>query len=278
MIPSVRHTAVPIPPAAPPRARAGPGDGRRRSAVLAGILLWGLLWGCAALRPSEAPLFESETVRRRYESLRSANPGLSTLRGVGAVDVRVPGRPPLDARAAFVLEPGGRVRLTVRAVTGQPLLTLSFDGERLHLLDHTRRKSTRKRQGADLSDLVGVPIRLEELTSLLVGRLPAMPLERARGDGTPEGILLQEHRWGGVAYRASADGPEGSLARLERLDRDGDTVWRAELSDYRIVEAYRVPARVRVEAANGSLVALHIERFIVDRPVDGAVFTLQPLS
>jgi hypothetical protein len=170
------------------------------------------------------------------------------------------------------------VRLAVRALTGIPLLTVAADGQRMSVLEHRENRYLRKRQGdGTLSDLTGVPIRLDELTALLAGRLPGGAYSRVGAGESPDEMVLAQSRWGGTAYRVNAGpGSDGPLTAISRTDRYGAAVWRGDLFDYQAVEPYRLPTRLALKAANGAVLNLRIARFVVDEPVDDDLFVLDP--
>lgn len=244
------------------------------------VLLLGWIWGCATFTriPGERQ-FDSETTRNRFERLKTANGRLQSLRAIGNVVYRSPGQPPVNERVAFALVPPDRVRIAVRAMTGLPLVTLAADGDWVYLVDHRDRRYLKKPlRGNPLKSVLGIDIAPGDLVELLCGRLPDVDFDRAESENRSDGDgsqLVLENRWGRIRYRIDLE-PEtdGSMTGLARLGRDGDVRWRADLTDYRDVDAYRLPARIRLTGGNGTELFLEMDRAIADQPVDSRLFVL----
>lgn len=241
-----------------------------------------LCWGCALFTggPRER-VFDSDATRVRYDQLRAVNADLSTLRGVGSILFRHPGQAAVSERVAFTLQPPNRVRIAIRAVTGLPLVTLAADGEWIYLIDHRENRYHKKRFQSDaLESVVGLSIGPGDLIDLLCGRLPAIDFDQAEGGfgvmGSENRIILKK-RWSRTVYRVDhAGSPAFMLTGVERLGRDGGLKWRAKLSEHRRLDAYHIPAHVRLEGGNGTVLSLSMDRETADLPVDPALFRLKP--
>ncbi|MFZ7125601.1 MAG: hypothetical protein ACOWWM_05535 [Desulfobacterales bacterium] len=255
----------------------GRGAVRCPAARLAAVMLaLVLLGGCAMLqeRPGERR-FDSGRTRERYQVLRGANTGLLSLKGVGQVALRSPGRMSVSERMAFTAQPPDHMRISVRSMTGFPLLSVAANGEWVTLIEHREGRFLRKPFDSNaFADWTGLAIHPGHLVDLLCGRLPDIDFDQAIS--VPDGGLLLERQWTGARYRIRlSEDPTPALTVLERFGRDEELKWRCELQGYRWVDGYYLPSDVRFENDDGTVMVLRMNRQEVDEPLDPMMFLLE---
>jgi len=172
------------------------------------------------------------------------------------------------------------LRLEVFGLPGQPTVSLSSDGHWLYIL--TRNPAhfdKRKIEGADLSDILSIPIRTEDIYHMLSGRVPLLPHRSAEVSARKAGVdrvLVLKSFWGNPVEKIHFTDTGDRAFRVDVYRTGGRPAYRAHFEGSRQVGAFRVPEEITVTAVDGSMLKLDIDRYLANMTVQPSVFILHP--
>ncbi|MFO7706623.1 MAG: hypothetical protein R6V84_00480 [Desulfobacterales bacterium] len=260
-------------------------SGACRRALLAVCLLAGVLAaGCASLTgvleepptPPEDPAAAAEALSL-VESLRAANSGLTTTKGLGRLTVRQADRLQIDERIAWVGAPPLRLSVVLFAA-GFPALRMAGDGEWLYYQDGQAAGAPVKRVRAsdpDLQRILSISIQSSDILALISGRLPIKEHTVARllPVSSGQGFALQLLKGRRVRQNIFFDEAKSEARQMQVFD-SGALLYQAEFVEMQRVGRYKVPLRLVISNAEGTSVQLVVERFWADVPVAPEMFVL----
>ena len=251
---------------------------RGRERLLRAFLLPALALALAACAPSMVkPPAGVADGRELLERLARANEGLAAVKGVGSFTLRLP-EGTRSARVAWIAAAPARIRLHVFGLLGQGQFTLAADGRRitLHSLSDGR-FYTRHAEDPDLEKAVGFPIRVSDLVSLLMGRIPLRGYTRTRvaADAAAAGgyVLSLDGFWGGSRQRIHFDAA-GRVRRVDFFSAVGRLRYRVTLAATRRIDGFVLPRELELSAENGRRLRLEVSRSWANPVLAAGVFTL----
>lgn len=237
--------------------------------------------GCANLKrpaPVLPGLQASASADALLESLGQVNRSLVNFKGIGTITV-VTDDAPRQFRAAWVAAEPNFIRLQLLAFTGQPVLSIACDGSHYYFLSHDQGKMIKRRASADsLNRVVDVPIGPVELVALLCARPTAGGATVAAGleKGTsPDTVLVLKNPEAGTYRRLYLDAQQTGIQRIDGLGGDGEVTWRAIYEAMQVVDGYRVPRQMTLDAPQGGWLRFTVDRCWVNSPVTPDMFVLQ---
>ncbi|KJS29052.1 MAG: hypothetical protein VR64_21715 [Desulfatitalea sp. BRH_c12] len=250
-------------------------SGQRPLYVLVGLFLLSaaMLNGCAWLtQPPQNDAVAQQMVGRWMQN----NSGLKSFKGLMQLQIEAQGRS-MRGRAAFAAVLPDRLRVELLNTIGQPLFSLASDGEKItlismqeHVIRHLEPSS-----GA-LEPLIGIPLGVEDLLSVLIGRppLPDFAAAQAVRDDIEQCTVLLKNRW----HERLAQLHSGSCERIETLtlydDRQNEMRYAMTWIDWQTVGPYILPRKATILAANGVRITITVERYWPDISVPADTFTL----
>jgi hypothetical protein len=184
----------------------------------------------------------------------------------------------LDQRVAWIGARPRRLRMTLRAITGWPLVSAAVDGHWAYLLRHdTRKLQRRPLLGFDLEPVLGVPIRLEDALAFLSGSYPVTAHHSVtvyRQPGQPGCVALLLSREGGLRQKISLDETLTRVTGVEVFTATGDLAYGAEMDVAAAAGEAALPQRLRITAPDGARFELITERLWTDVAVPPTAFQL----
>jgi len=244
---------------------------------LKGIIIAALLvaCGCATIYRPGAVSSEAALLLKRAGGI---NPGLVTLKGLGALDVVRAGKH-FQARVAWICQPPDRFRITVLGALGRPSISLVSDGRRFSFLSHDTGEFKQWDRGA-LFPPVSLPIAIapEDIADVLSGRVPLKAYDTASvmpGDTDALEVLVLK-QWGHtvqtIDFHRGAARPENFSVYTPQ----GAPAYAVAFRDHRVMAGFRLPGRYEINGGDGSSVSVRADRYWPNTPVDPEVFVLKP--
>ena len=221
------------------------------------------------MRPA-APQIEPKAEERLAE-LAARNEGLATFKGIGTLRLFRP-EGLQTARAAWIAQPPDRLRLELLGAAGTPLASLAADGDRFDLYLHDRAKTYRRHSADDsIEKIIGVPLKTEEVVSLLGGRVSIVDFQKA----TLVGDVLELADGAGRVLQTVRTSPVGgSELVMERFDADGIRCCQVHLGNFRSAGGFLAPGTIRVTDGQGERLLLSVDRFWANPKVAPGAFEL----
>ena len=250
---------------------------RSAKATILGALVFPLcLYGCARA-PKAFPTGPAPDVNQILESLKKCKNELKTFGGVGRFKT-VRGTSVKSLRMVWIGSRPQNLRAEILGPWGQPALSFVMNGSSLFL--HSRQDDRYFKGDAtidNLSRLVSVPVRAEDLFGLLSGQPPILPFHHAkiRASTAEGGWLLSLHKkWGRLIEKIWLKDDAKAVEQVEVFDSWGNAQYRVAFSEFHEVESLFLPHRIAISNTDGSLWSLTVEKYQTKISIPDGAFTL----
>ena len=207
------------------------------------------------------------------------NAAVNSMRGLGRVDATRNGKR-VRLRVAWVAEPPDKYRVVLLGAPGQPVMTVSSDGQRVYLDSHDSSKIRTWSTDSAFRGLVNhLVISPGDIALLLSGRIPireftaAEPTE-STSDAGSSSLMLS--RWHVPVQRIGFRGEDGQPVHVEFFTDEGDVGYWLTFGEPRSISGYRLPGRIEAGRNNGDRLLIEIDRYWPDVNLSPDVFVLNP--
>ena len=213
-------------------------------------------------------------------SLKNKNNELKTFKGAGKVTFWGNGKKGLISDVAWVGSEPDKIRIAMRSLSGQPVVSLACDGRWLYFVLHTDQRFYKKpSKNSTLKKFISIPIKSSDIVSILAGRIPVVRHDSAmiKKNRSKDGyVLVLKKGWANVVEKIYLDETGTSVRKLEMFDLNSLLLYRAEFIGMQNINGYLVPSRLFFSGANGDSFLLDINRYWVDVSVSPSTFVLTP--
>lgn len=252
---------------------------------IAGVVLATVLWFVAAcagpagtVTVSKQPADDRQTEALiRFLTGPASQP--ASVKGIGALRLQTESGLRV-ARLAWIVAPGGRIRLEVLGPGGPSVLSLATDGSRVTGMIHDPgRFFDYATADPDLERIVGVPIRASHLAALLMGRVPVVDYQSTVLETATDGrsLKISLRRWWRVRQTIFMDTGTREPLRVEFFDTGGTLIYTAAFDKMQTVGRYRIP-QVLVLSGPGASLQLTASRLWTDVDLSPELFVMTPAS
>ena len=233
--------------------------------------------GCVP-RPKSLPSRPTPDVSRVLSSVEAQGNDLRSFRGAGML--KAARRSGVKSfRAIWIGSKPQNLRVETLGPWGQPYLTLVVNGPAFTLYSHQEnRRVTGKATTRNLSRFTSVPLRPEDLFTLLSGRPPILPYHRAKihVSATGNGWLIRLYKtWGRLIEKIWLKDDETTVEQIEVFDGWGDLQYRIAFSEFYDVESYDLPHRIEISDPEGPLWSIIVERFWTNVAIPEGAYNLE---
>lgn len=246
---------------------------RKRLMRLLTVFLLVLLTGCAQL--FKAPV-DDAYARLVIERLLEQNEGLTQFKGLANVQMKDEGRL-RSGRIAFAAVRPDRMRVDLLNTMGVPLTSLAGDGDHISIVSHIDKKHYRIRQSRTaLEPVIHLPIGIEDLQSLLSGRVPLPSHAFARfveTDG-PEEIVVLKNRWHVIVSKLRVDSKTHQIQDMQVFDGQGQLLYQIHWHQWKENGEFSLPSKVTIESLSHESLELVVVRFWPNAEVAPSTFVL----
>ncbi|MBW1727835.1 MAG: hypothetical protein JRJ62_09685 [Deltaproteobacteria bacterium] len=236
--------------------------------------------------------------------LKNQNLHLKTFKGVGRITFLENEKKDLTSRVAWVGSIPDRLRIALRSVSGQPVVSVASDGQWLYLVNHTQGKFYKRRsENSTMKKFFSIPVKSDDIVNLLAGRVSVDHYDSAvviknsppegRSDFTSNGhtavsthkepcahedgyILVLKKGWGNICQKIYLDADRKQVCMVENFYFTGDLKYRAEFKKMQDIKGYRVPSRLVFSTDDGSGFQLDVDRYWAGVSVLPSLFVLTP--
>ncbi|MBW1895259.1 MAG: hypothetical protein JRI91_16445 [Deltaproteobacteria bacterium] len=282
----------------------------RQIGQLATILLIGafFLSACSSFtdRVSKRPedIKALSEARELISILENQNRELKAFKGVGRITFWKNNKKDLASNIAWVASAPDRLRVVLRSISGQPIVSFANDGQLFYLFSHAQGQFYKKpATNSTLKKLLSVPIKSDDIVDILAGRVPvnkhnsAVLIKSAPSRRTPANasqqqvnrfnpgetcvpedgyILVLKKGWGKIHEKIYLDANKKDVRMVEMFGLTGALAYRAEFSGMQKIKGYKVPFRLVLSNDDGSGFQLDVDRFWADVSVSSSMFVLTP--
>ena len=258
-----------------------------KAIVRAGMLLAALfLTACAGItewvihKPVDAKrAAELVEARELVVALGARNHNLSSFKGTGRFKLWQGGHV-LSTRAAWVGSYPDKLRIAVMNPAGQPMASLSTDGQYLYMVSHTEGEFYKKPSAnPTLQRLISIPISANDIISILTARLPIREYHTAELTADESGrgyILTLARKWRGVTEKIYLDADKRSVLQVEIFGASDKLSYRTVFQGKQHVNDFELPAKIMISDTEGNRFELDIDKYWAEVPLMPSIFVLTP--
>ena len=242
--------------------------------------------------------------RELISILENQNRELKAFKGVGRITFWKNNKKDLASNIAWVASAPDRLRVALRSISGQPIVSFANDGQLFYLFSHAQGQFYKKpATNSTLKKLLSVPIKSDDIVDILAGRVPvnkhnsAVLIKSAPSRRTPANasqqqvdrfspgetcvpedgyILVLKKGWGKIHEMIYLEANKKDVRMVEVFGLTGALAYRAEFSGMQTIKGYKVPFRLVLSNDDGSGFQLDVDRFWADVSVSSSMFVLTP--
>ena len=216
-------------------------------------------------------------------ALKNKNNELKTFKGTGKVTFWEKGKKGLISDVAWVGSEPDKIRIVMRSLSGQPVVSLACDGMWLYFVSHTDQRFYKKpSKNSTLKKFISIPIKSRDIVSILAGRIPvvrhdSIAIKKNRSkDGYVLVLKVLKKDWENVIEKIYLDETRTNVRKLEMFDLNGLLLYRAEFIRMQNINGLLVPSRLFFSRANGDRFQLDINRYWANVSILPSTFVLTP--
>ncbi len=213
--------------------------------------------------------------------LEKRNSALRAFKAVGRLTLWQKGAIETRQRAAWIGAAPGNLRMVILA-SGRPVVKLASNGKWLYYHDLHRSPSVFKKirvTNGRLKRLVPVPIRADDLLSLLAGRIPVHSYHSARlirRSANGDDVLVLR-KWWRTCERIYFAKDTTIPRRVEVFDLGGSLLYRAHLDRIQGIDGFDIPMDLTIsDGENQAGIRLVVDRYWPNISVTESMFALTP--
>ena len=273
--------------ASPPKGSGGLADEEMNLAMKYAIILFAAVFFLSACGGISGIASKKSLVSEElYEaanvllSLKNKNNELKTFKGTGKVTFWGKGKKGLISDVAWIGSEPDKIRIAMRSLSGQPVVSLACDGMWLYFVSHTDQRFHKKpSKNSTLKKFISIPIKSRDIVSILAGRIPVVrhdSIAIKKNRSTDGYLLVLKKDWENVVEKIYLDETRTNVRKLEMFDLNGLLLYRAEFIRMQNINGLLVPSRLFFSGANGDSFQLDINRYWADVSILPSTFVLTP--
>lgn len=214
--------------------------------------------------------------RMQVQFMTEANRDLNQFKGIGNLRLETKGQV-LSGRMAWAVAMPDKLRVEWLNMLGQPLSSLAGDGKAITIRAMGDRKLHRIKQSEKaLTDVIHVPVGIEDLTSLLAGRLPSTDHAAAWivQDGDADQRIELKNRWAVTVASILVDKQRRRPRSMTVYTSEGTLKYQIQWVRWQEIDERSLPRQIQMEAAGGERVTMNLDRYWFDVVLPPATFVL----
>lgn len=236
------------------------------------ILLGIFLFGCAPLKPKTDPTLDTKA-RGLAIQAKSFNSAIETSKGTGWVRLTTANQKE-KFKIAWAAQTPNRLRLTA-LVSGHPVETIAASGEWVSFVSHTGKHKPHSAVSVDpdLEKYIQVPVRLSEMITILLGRIPVRPFDQAWFvPGKTDTIRLMKHF--SSQTQEITFTPKGRVAKFRLMDKDENLLYAIIYNQFQEQNKILIPTDISIEDGSGRTLDITLSGLVPNAPVKESMFRL----
>ena len=240
--------------------------------ILAALILF--ISGCMPSRPVTDPQMDKKAFLMSNEA-RSLNRHITASKGKGWATLETPGKKDRYRTAWAAVHPA-KIRMTF-LLSGNPVETFVSTGEKISFFSHTGKHDLyiSDSDDTDLEDYLGVPMKMSELISILLGHLPLKDFDDAYfspSDSSLAAIITRQKEKGQSQY-LNFDSTQ-KITRIQSLDNFGKLLYEIHVLNYKPLETGSIPVKLWIKDKENRIMTLEITDFETDPLIKDTMFRL----
>jgi outer membrane lipoprotein-sorting protein len=212
-------------------------------------------------------------------SMENKNSALKTFKGTGKIVFWKNNKKGFISSMAWAASVPDKIRIILRSLSGQPVVSLASDGEWVYCLSHSNRRFYKKPSNSStLKKFISVPIKPADIFSILAGRIPVVDYDSItvkKNKENQEYIIVLKNN-GSKSEKIYVDETMTNTRQIEIFNANGSLLYRAEFLRMQFVKNYQVPLKLFFSNPGGESLELNIDRYWPDVSVQPSTFVLVP--
>lgn len=230
--------------------------------------------GCARLRPETDPLLDQKAF---FLATRAAsfNRNIAASKGTGWARLQAPEKS-VKFRMAWAAVFPNKIRITFLS-SGLPVETITATGETITFFSHTgaHARHSYHSKDPDMEDYIRVPLKMSEMISVLLGRLPVKPFDDAYfSPADPSLSTVVLNRNGKRAAQYLHFNTDETLDRLQTISTAGTLLYEMNITKYASTDAGLIPVKIEITDMENRKLTLDITNFQANPPIKESMFRL----
>lgn len=245
--------------------------------LVATLLLSSHICACVSLPNTAGHGVSTPDPNRILAALTGHESAIKSFRGIGELSLITNGGKQ-RTRLAWIGSQPGDLRIEILGLWGQPNVTFLVKETTFYAHSHQDDRCLKaKATTRNVSRIMSIPMREEDLFTLLSGNAPVLPFHYAEMGYSEEDhqrCLSLYRRWRRLVERIWMKDDGKAVARLEVFDGSGHLQYMAAFQQYGQVQGVLTPKKITVSDEQGHLLSLEVERFWTNVEVPPEAFTL----
>ncbi|MCK5837086.1 MAG: hypothetical protein KAH09_07455 [Desulfobacula sp.] len=244
------------------------------SATIYSIAVMLILSGCTSIRPDINPLLDQKAAVLSRQA-KSFNQHIIASKGTGWARLDTKTRTDKYKIAWAAVSPN-KIRITF-LLSGLPVETIVTNGEKIIFVSHTRAHArySYTAKDPDMKNYIRVPVKLSEMISLLLGRLPVRNFDDAyfsASDSSLSTITLKQN-WKRIKQTLHFNS-KGKVNALKSTNAAGKILYEIRLIKYTAYALGDIPTKIEIKDMANNRLMIDIESFVPNPPIKESVFQL----
>lgn len=233
-----------------------------------------ILSGCAQLTPETRPL-PDEKAGLIASQARSFNQHIISSKGTGFVTLKTKKKSDRLKIAWAAIFPD-KIRITF-LMSGLPVETIIATGEKITFVSHTGEhpRHSYYSKDPDMEDYIHVPVKMSEIISVLLGRLPIREFDEAfftPSDAPCPGIRLKKNRR--AMTQTLHMNSEGKPDHLQSTTSKGKLLYEIRIANYQSYDFGDIPVNLEINDVDNQKLLVEIKSFQANPAIKESVFQL----
>ncbi|MCF8045477.1 MAG: DUF4292 domain-containing protein [Desulfarculaceae bacterium] len=232
--------------------------------------------GCASIKPQQTYKSDKEALETA-DRLRGFNRKIKASKGTGFLTIEKKNRR-VRYRIAWAAKSPDQARITLIS-SGIPVETLLFNKNRITLYSHTGQHTlkTYKTDNPSLERVLSVPVRINDIISVLTGKIPVKPFDHARfednGSKKRNRLILLRSRSDNRTQRLVME-PDGRIREYGFLKSPEQLTYRLRFAEFKKFSSCGIFTRLTIANESGESLVFRIHSFQKNPDVKDSVFNL----
>ena len=230
--------------------------------------------GCAPIRPDTNPLLDKKAFVLSTQA-RSFNQHIIASKGTGWARLETDTNKDKFKIAWAAVSPN-KIRITF-LLSGHPVETIISTGKKITFYSHTGQHSkySYRSEDPDMKDYILVPVKISEMISVLLGRLPVKKFDDAYfspSDASLSTVILKQNWKGARQYLHFND--RGKVESVKAMDYAGTLLYEMTIMKYKAYNFGSIPVKIKIKDKDNRILTLEIINFQPNPPIKDSVFQL----
>lgn len=228
--------------------------------------------GCALLGPQSGKQTDPHA-QDIINRIQAFNAQISTSKGTGELTL-TRGFRKEKYKIAWAAQSPNRLRMTL-LMSGHPVETIASTGQWVTLVSHTgaHKPHSAVSTDPDLDPYINIPLRLSDLVSLFLGKVPERPFERAWILPEKPDTVFASQSFSSEIQEWLTD-ESGITTRYRLLDKKMNVIFGIWYSQFFKHDNFILPGVITIKDGDQRTVEISLKNFMPNIPVKESVFRL----